>query len=284
MRAPGSSASRIRARCRVWSSWQPCDRPRSRRLRAQGRDGRRQRGPLHDRRRAEVPDPDVPLHERQRRRGSRVPQGPAGRDRQPRADETWFGVWVRVQNEGDKTLPSADTWEIHDTQENVYRPIPIDTDINPFAFQKGIDVPPGDRPAAVEQRRRPGPDPGLAAAVQAQDRSLQNRPLELHFSNGSRARPASTTSTSRPPRPRRLRSPPCGRTARGGAASPPAPWAMNSTATAIRGLPGGREGGEPRVGVGRVAPAASTLLAGLRERSRCARWCAARRCRSCRRP
>src|SRR3954453_9014185 len=49
---------------------------------------------------------------------------------QPRADEIWFGVWVRVQNEGDKTLPSADTWEIRDTQNNTFRPIPIDTGTN----------------------------------------------------------------------------------------------------------------------------------------------------------
>ena len=66
-----------------------------------------------------------------------LPEGTA----QPGADETWFGVWVRVQNEGDKPLPAATEWEIHDTQDNVFRPIPIDTSINPFAFAKGVEVP-----------------------------------------------------------------------------------------------------------------------------------------------
>src|SRR3954470_16449687 len=45
---------------------------------------------------------------------------------QPAADETWFGVWVRVQNVSDETRRAATTWEIQDTQEKVYRPIPID--------------------------------------------------------------------------------------------------------------------------------------------------------------
>src|SRR5215217_1409902 len=49
---------------------------------------------------------------------------------QPSADETWFGVWVRVENVSDETRPAATTWEIHDTQEKVYRPIPLDTKIN----------------------------------------------------------------------------------------------------------------------------------------------------------
>src|ERR687896_1552236 len=46
----------------------------------------------------------------------------------PSEDEIYFGVWVRVENVAEtETLPAASVWEIHDTQENVYRPIPIDT-------------------------------------------------------------------------------------------------------------------------------------------------------------
>ena len=61
---------------------------------------------------------------------------------QPTGDETWFGVWVRVENTSeDETRPSATTWEIHDTQENIYRPIPIDAEDNPFVYEP-VDVPP----------------------------------------------------------------------------------------------------------------------------------------------
>ena len=110
-----------------------------------------------------------------------LPEGTA----QPGADETWFGVWVRVQNEGDKTLPSADTWEIHDTQGNVFRPIPIDTDINPFAFQKGIDVPPATVLPLSSSAAGQGPIQGSLLLFKLKTESLQNRPLELHFSNGA---------------------------------------------------------------------------------------------------
>ena len=110
-----------------------------------------------------------------------LPEGTA----QPSADEVWFGIWVRVQNEGDKTLPSADTWEIHDTQGKVYRPIPIDTDINPFAFQKGIDVPPATVLPLSSSAAGQGPIQGSLLLFKLKTESLQNRPLELHFSNGA---------------------------------------------------------------------------------------------------
>src|SRR5919197_4136905 len=49
--------------------------------------------------------------------------------------ETWFGIWMRVQNETDKPLPAASDYEIVDTQDNVYRPVPLDPKANPFAYQ-----------------------------------------------------------------------------------------------------------------------------------------------------
>src|SRR5918992_761797 len=35
---------------------------------------------------------------------------------QPAADETWFGIWVRVQNVSDEPHRAAGVWEIHDPQ------------------------------------------------------------------------------------------------------------------------------------------------------------------------
>ena len=54
---------------------------------------------------------------------------------QPTGEETWFGVFIRVQNTADKPIAPANDFEIIDTQENVYQPIPIDTNINPFAYK-----------------------------------------------------------------------------------------------------------------------------------------------------
>jgi hypothetical protein len=103
---------------------------------------------------------------------------------QPNADETWFGVWVRVQNESGETLPAADTWEIVDTQENVFEPIELDTDINPFAFEQGVDVPANTVLPLASSAAGQGPIQGSLLLFKLKQESLQNRPLELKFSNG----------------------------------------------------------------------------------------------------
>ena len=109
-----------------------------------------------------------------------LPEGTA----QPGADETWFGVWVRVENDSDEALPAANTWEIHDTQDNVYRPIPLDTTINPFAFEKGVAVPAMTVLPLSSSAAGQGPIQGSLLLFKIKNDSLQNRPLELKFSNG----------------------------------------------------------------------------------------------------
>jgi hypothetical protein len=109
-----------------------------------------------------------------------LPENAAG----PSEDEIYFGVWVRVENTSeDETRPAATTWEIHDTQENVYRPIPVDTEINPFAFEP-IDVPPKTVIPLASSAAGQGPIQGLMLLFKIRNESFQNRPLELVFSNG----------------------------------------------------------------------------------------------------
>jgi hypothetical protein len=103
---------------------------------------------------------------------------------QPTGNQTWFGVWVRVQNQGDKPLPSANTWEIRDTQDNIFRPIPIDTNVNVFAFKPGIEVPAQTVLPLASSAAGQGPIQGSLLLFKLTTDSLQNRPLELRFSNG----------------------------------------------------------------------------------------------------
>ena len=84
----------------------------------------------------------------------------------------------------DETLPPTTIFEIVDTQDNVYEPIPLDTEINPFAYEADrLSAPAMVMPepdSAAGQRA----DPGLADALQGPRPSrCQNRPLELRFSN-----------------------------------------------------------------------------------------------------
>jgi hypothetical protein len=103
---------------------------------------------------------------------------------QPAADETWFGVWVRVENTSeDETRPAASRWEIHDTQENIYRPVPVDAEVNPFVFEP-VDVPPKTVIPLASSAAGQGPTQGLLLLFKLTIDSLQNRPLELKFSNG----------------------------------------------------------------------------------------------------
>jgi hypothetical protein len=108
---------------------------------------------------------------------------------EPQSDETWFGVWVRVQNVSGETRRAADTWEIHDTQENVYRPIPIDREDNPFIYD-AVDVPPDAVLPQPDTAAAQGPIQGLLLLFKLKTESLQNRPLELKFSHGAQGQVA----------------------------------------------------------------------------------------------
>ena len=103
---------------------------------------------------------------------------------QPTGEETWFGVFLRVQNTSDKPIAPASDFEIVDTQENVYRPIPIDTDINPFAYKPDPIAPksliPEPDSVASETTIQ-----GSMLLFKIKTESLQNRPLEFRFKGGS---------------------------------------------------------------------------------------------------
>ena len=102
----------------------------------------------------------------------------------PGGDETWFGVWIRVENVTGETHPIANTWEMRDTLDNTFRPIPLD-DTNVFALRTDIDVPPGEVIPLKSSASGQGPIQGSLLLFKVKTDSLQNRPLELRFSNGS---------------------------------------------------------------------------------------------------
>lgn len=94
-------------------------------------------------------------------------------------DETWFGVFVRVENNGDEAKPSAEEFEVVDTQEQVYEPIDL-AETNPFAYRPAVLEPeeeiPGQDTAASET-----PINGGLVLFKVKNFTLQNRPLELRI-------------------------------------------------------------------------------------------------------
>jgi hypothetical protein len=90
---------------------------------------------------------------------------------------------MRVQNETDKPLPVATEFEIHDTQDSVYRPVPIDAKANPFAYQAG-QVAPGTVLPLADSAAGNTAIQGSLLLFKIKVDSLQNRPLELKISQG----------------------------------------------------------------------------------------------------
>jgi len=103
---------------------------------------------------------------------------------QPAADETWFGIFMRVENVTDEPIMSANEFEIHDTQQNVYRPIPLDRETNVFAYQPA-EVPPHSKLPLPDSANDQTAIKGSLLLFRLKTSSLQNRPLELRFRRGS---------------------------------------------------------------------------------------------------
>lgn len=91
--------------------------------------------------------------------------------------QEWFGVFLQVYNQSDRSLPAAANITISDTQGNVYDPI-VPEPVNQYAYRGGTvpgkgQIPmPGTTPAQ-------GPTQGALLLFKIQVVSLDNRPLEL---------------------------------------------------------------------------------------------------------
>ena len=103
---------------------------------------------------------------------------------QPTADETWFGIFMRVENDTDEAIMAANEFEIHDTQDNIYRPIPLDREVNVFAYE-AAEVPPHSKLPLPDSASDQTAIKGGLLLFRVKTDSLQNRPLELRFRRGS---------------------------------------------------------------------------------------------------
>ncbi len=95
-----------------------------------------------------------------------------------KAGETWFGVFLRVQNETDEELEPSGEIEIIDTQEEVFDPIPLDGE-NVFAYRSTSPVPPGELIPEQDSAAAESPIQGALVLFKLTNQALDNRPLEL---------------------------------------------------------------------------------------------------------
>jgi hypothetical protein len=109
-----------------------------------------------------------------------LPEGEA----EPAEDEVWFGVFMRVENEGDEPREAVEEFRITDTQEEVFEPLELDTDINVFAYEAG-PVEPGE---LLPPPNSPASDNTIQGALllfRMKVESLGNRPLELEIESAT---------------------------------------------------------------------------------------------------
>jgi hypothetical protein len=102
-------------------------------------------------------------------------------DEAPGADETWFGVFLRVANTtSESTHEAAEEFEIVDTQHNVYEPLEIDHELNPWVYEARTLAPQGLIPD-LGSAAYGGPTRGALLLFKPTFESLQNRPLEFEI-------------------------------------------------------------------------------------------------------
>jgi hypothetical protein len=111
--------------------------------------------------------------------------GVAAADLQVAADETWFAVFVRIENETEQPQKPAIEYVIEDTEGNEYTPVPLARD-NPFHYV--LDAVPG-------KSRAPDPDSvaaqtsigGMELLFKLKRTSLDDRPLILKIHSPTNA-------------------------------------------------------------------------------------------------
>jgi hypothetical protein len=92
--------------------------------------------------------------------------------------ESWFGVFVRIENPTDKTAPAATDFELVDTAETKYRPVQI-ARTNPFAYLGGPVSAKSTLPPLQSAAQQNESVNGSLVLFKVKTASFDNRPLEL---------------------------------------------------------------------------------------------------------
>ena len=99
---------------------------------------------------------------------------------EPTAEQVWFAIFMRVENETQEELAATDTFTIVDTQDNHFEPIELDPELNEFSYE-ARPIPSGE---LLPEANSPASDNTIQGALllfKVDIQSLYNRPLELEI-------------------------------------------------------------------------------------------------------
>jgi hypothetical protein len=98
--------------------------------------------------------------------------------RELKADEVWFGVLLRVQNETGEALAPSDDIQIEDTQDEVFKPLELGPE-NLFAYRSDDVIPARETYPLLDSPGYDSPSRGALLLFKLTLTALNNRPLEL---------------------------------------------------------------------------------------------------------
>jgi hypothetical protein len=94
------------------------------------------------------------------------------------ADEVWYGIFMRVENDGDEPHETADSFKITDTQGEEFDPIDVDPETNDFVYEP-TELLPGGLVPEVDTPSYYNPSRGGLILFKVTSASFSNRPLIL---------------------------------------------------------------------------------------------------------
>jgi len=98
---------------------------------------------------------------------------------EPPVGQQYLGTFLKVENDSEETQTVPFDIVLHDTRDNVYKP--IDTDGNPFALPLGVDLEPGGRLPEADSTAASGVIKGGMIVFLVDEIVSENRPLELEI-------------------------------------------------------------------------------------------------------
>jgi hypothetical protein len=105
---------------------------------------------------------------------------PAGVSANLGPNQLWYGVFLWAKNQSGRPATTTDNFEITDTEGNVYRPVKLDTAVNPFAWTsttlKNLGTYPGPNSVASD-----GSTQGGLLLFKVATSVYSNRPLTLYI-------------------------------------------------------------------------------------------------------
>ncbi len=110
----------------------------------------------------------------------------------PRPDQQWFAIFLWAKNSTHSDQTTTDSFDIVDTQGHKYYPVPLNPQVNPFAWTSQTLAPDQTQPAPGSTASF-GPTQGQELLFKLDNSVTSNRPLTFEIYAPGQPRPSSVS-------------------------------------------------------------------------------------------